>query len=73
MPVVGLVFATYALAAVLVRPAIGRIGDRYGRRVIVGGGAALTAVAVLGHLAVESLPLLVVLRALAGAGQAAVA
>ncbi len=69
---VGLVFAVHALAAVLVRPVIGRIGDTLGRRVLIGGGGALTALALLAHLAVDTLALLLVLRALAGAGQAAV-
>ena len=69
---VGLVFAVHALAAVAVRPAVGRIGDRLGRRPLVLLGAAVTALALLGHLAVEGLALLLVLRALAGIGQAAV-
>ncbi len=69
---VGVVFAVHALAAVVVRPAIGRIGDRLGRRPLVLLGAAVTAAALVGHLAVEGLALLLVLRALAGIGQAAV-
>ncbi len=69
---VGVVFAVHALAAVLVRPVVGRIGDRFGRRPLVVLGAAVTTVAMLGHLAVGDLALLLVLRALAGAGQAAV-
>ena len=69
---VGLVFAVHALAAVLIRPAVGRVGDRYGRRPLVVVGGAVTAVALLGHLAVTSLAGLLVLRALAGVGQAAV-
>lgn len=69
---VGVVFAVHALAAVLVRPLIGRVGDALGRRVLIGGGGALTALALFAHLAVDTLALLLVLRALAGAGQAAV-
>lgn len=69
---VGVVFAVHALAAVLVRPVVGRVGDAFGRRVLIGGGGVLTAVALLGHLAVDSFGLLLALRALAGAGQAAV-
>ena len=69
---VGLVFAVYALAAVVVRPLIGHLGDRSGRRVLVLGGAVLTAVALIGHLAATSLAVIVLVRILAGAGQAAV-
>lgn len=69
---VGVVFGVHALAAVLVRPAVGRIGDRIGRRPLVLLGGVVTAAAMLGHLAIRSLALLLVLRALAGVGQAAV-
>jgi MFS family permease len=70
--VVGFVFAAYAMAAVAVRPLIGRVGDRSGRRLLIQVGAVLTAVALLGHLAADTVPLLVAMRLLAGAGQAAV-
>lgn len=69
---VGAVFAVHALAAVLVRPVVGRIGDQFGRRALIVGGGALTAVAMVGHLAVGSFAVLLALRALAGVGQAAV-
>jgi MFS family permease len=69
---VGAVFAVHAVAAVLVRPLVGRLGDQLGRRALIAGGAALTAVAMVGHLAVGSFALLLALRALAGIGQAAV-
>lgn len=69
---VGVVFAVHALAAVLVRPIVGRVGDAVGRRVLIGGGGVLTGLALLAHLAVDSFGLLLALRALAGAGQAAV-
>ena len=69
---VGAVFGVHALAAVLVRPLVGTLGDRYGRRLLIAGGGAITAVAMLGHLAVGTLSGLLLLRALAGVGQAAV-
>lgn len=69
---VGTVFAVHALAAVAARPLLGAVGDRHGRRPLVVVGGAVTAVALLGHLLVDTLALLLVLRALAGAGQAAV-
>jgi len=70
--VVGFVFAAYAMAAVAVRPLIGRVGDRSGRRLLIQVGAVLTGVALLGHLAADTVTMLVLMRLLAGAGQAAV-
>jgi MFS family permease len=69
---VGTVFAVHALAAVLVRPLLGGLGDRVGRRPLLIAGGVVTAVALVGHLLVGSLPVLLALRALAGTGQAAV-
>lgn len=69
---VGTVFAVHALAAVLIRPLLGSIGDRFGRRPLVVAGGLVTAVALAGQMLVASLPALLLLRALAGMGQAAV-
>ena len=70
--VVGLVFGAYAVSAVLVRPLIGRIGDVHGRRWLVLGGSLVTAIGLFGHLLADSVTILVMMRLLAGAGQAAV-
>lgn len=70
--VVGLVFGANALAAVLARPLIGRIGDRHSRRVLLVGGSVLTAVGLLAHLVADTVTLLVLARLVTGAGQAAV-
>jgi MFS family permease len=70
--VVGLVFGANALAAVLVRPMIGRIGDRHSRRVLLVGGSVLTAVGMLAHVVADTVTLLVIARLITGAGQAAV-
>lgn len=69
---VGFVFASYAFAAVAVRPLIGRAGDRSGRRLLIQIGATITAVALLGHLVADTVSLLVAMRLFAGVGQAAV-
>lgn len=69
---VGFVFAAYAMAAVAVRPLIGRVGDRSGRRLLIQAGAVLTGTALLGHLVADTVTVLVLMRLLAGAGQAAV-
>jgi MFS family permease len=70
--VVGLVFGANALAAVLARPLIGRIGDRHSRRVLLVGGSVLTAVGLLGHVVADTVAILVLARLVTGAGQAAV-
>lgn len=70
--VVGLVFGANALAAVLVRPMIGRIGDRHSRWVLLVGGSVLTAVGLLAHVGAGTVTLLVLARLVTGAGQAAV-
>ena len=44
---VGLVVGAFAVSAAVVRPWAGRIGDRYGRRVLLSGGALLVGVATL--------------------------
>ena len=70
--VVGLVFGANALAAVLVRPLVGRIGDRRSRRLLLVGGSILTAVGLLGHVVADTVLVLVIMRLITGAGQAAV-
>lgn len=68
---VGLTLAVFAGAAIAIRPAIGWAGDRFGRRRLMMAGAVLAAVA--GGLCglAPSLPVLLVLRALTGVGEAA--
>lgn len=69
---VGVVFGTYAAAAVLARPLVGWLGDRRSRRLLVLGGAVVVALGLLGHLLVDSVPEVLAVRAVAGAGSAAV-
>lgn len=68
---VGLTLAVFAIAAIAVRPLIGWIGDRHGRRVLMMSGAIVAGIA--GALAgfVGSLPALLVIRGLTGVGEAA--
>ena len=70
--VVGLVFGANALAAVLARPMIGRIGDRHSRRALLVGGSVLTAIGLVAHVWADTVTLLVLARLVTGAGQAAV-
>ncbi len=67
---VGLAIGAFALAAVVLRPFAGRLGDRRGRRILIVGGAGIVAVSTAGYLAADSLPLLIGLRILSGAGEA---
>lgn len=67
---VGLVVGAFAVSAALVRPLVGRLGDRVGRRAIAVAGAALAAasIAVLGL--VEAVWFLVLARLVTGLGEA---
>jgi MFS family permease len=68
----GLVFAAYAVAAVLCRPLIGRFGDRRGRRPLIAWGGSLCALALAGHVLAGDIPSLLAARLLFGLGHAAV-
>lgn len=67
---VGITIGTFSLAAVLLRPFTGRLGDTRGRRVLIVVGAALVALSLFGYIISTSLLLLNVLRLLSGAGEA---
>lgn len=69
---VGLVVGSFAVSAAVVRPWAGRFGDRYGRRVLLSGGALLVGVTTLAYTQVDSVPAFVVLRLITGLGEAAV-
>ncbi len=68
---VGLTIGSFALAAVCMRPWIGRLGDAYGRKVLIIAGATIVAVAVASYTATNELIPLLVMRLLSGAGEAA--
>jgi MFS family permease len=67
---VGLAIASFAGVAIAVRPLIGRLIARYGRRAVMIGGALLAAASGSLYGFVDSLPALLVLRGLTGAGEA---
>ncbi len=69
---IGLNIAAFSIAAVAIRPWLGRWSDRYGlRRIMIGGALAASSAAALVPLA-GNLWFLMPLRALAGAGEGAV-
>jgi len=68
---IGIAVGALFVGAVLLRPYVGRLGDRTGRRLLIVFGAAIVAVSVFLYGAVESLPFLVGARVLTGLGEAA--
>jgi len=68
---VGLAVGAFAVSAALLRPAVGHLGDRRGRRVLVLGGGAIAGVSVFGYAIANTLAVLVVMRLLTGVGEAA--
>ena len=67
---VGLVIGAFSLSAFFLRPFAGRLADRRGRRILMVSGAALFSLSVVGYLIATSVPALVALRLLTGAGDA---
>ncbi len=67
---VGIAIGAFAIAALAMRPVVGWASDRYGRRPLLIGGGLLTVAALALHLAVTSLPVFVLVRALFGIAEA---
>jgi MFS family permease len=67
---VGVTVGAFSLAAVLIRPLAGRWSDERGRRFLILLGGALVGVAVATYVVAESLPVLIAMRLLTGAGEA---
>lgn len=67
---VGLAIGAFAFSAVLIRPLVGPLGDRKGRRLLIVLGAGIVAISVAGYVFAESLWVLLALRLLSGAGEA---
>jgi MFS family permease len=67
---VGLVVGTFSVSAFFLRPWVGGLGDRWGRRPLMLVGACLFAVSVLAYPLAGSPVMLAALRLLTGAGEA---
>ncbi|MGH2748654.1 MAG: MFS transporter [Actinomycetota bacterium] len=67
---VGLTIGSFALAAVVLRPMVGRLGDVRGRRLLIVAGGTLVGVSVLAYIPANALGPLLLLRLLSGAGEA---
>ena len=68
---VGLNAAAFAVAAIFARPLLGRIADRFGRRIIMIGGALTAAAGGFGISQIDTLELLLLFRTFTGIGEAA--
>jgi MFS family permease len=68
---VGIAVGAFAVGAVVLRPYAGRLGDRYGRRILVIAGALVVAVSSALYPLASNLGILVAVRVLGGLGEAA--
>ena len=68
---VGLAVGAFAVSAALVRPAVGRLGDRVGRRPLAVVGALVAGLSIVAYGLVSSIVFLVALRLVTGLGEAA--
>jgi MFS family permease len=66
----GLSIGSFSIASLLLRPVVGWSADRFGRRPLLIGGALLTVVGMLLHVAAGDLLLFTLARCTLGAGEA---
>ncbi len=69
---IGLTIAVFAGAAIVARPFLGKIADRYGRRVLLVGGATVAGLAGIVTSQVTEFWQLLISRSVMGIGEAAV-
>lgn len=68
---IGVAVGAFAVGAVVLRPYAGRLGDRFGRRILVICGATVVGISALLYLGASNLGLLVGARIVGGLGEAA--
>lgn len=66
---VGIAIASFSVASLVLRPIVGWLTDRFGRRPLLVGGSVLTVAALVLHLVANDLPLFIVARSMLGAGE----
>jgi MFS family permease len=67
---VGVVVGAFGVSAAVVRPLVGSLGDRYGRRVLFVVGSLVSGLSILGYPVLAAIPVLVGLRMATGLGEA---
>jgi len=67
---VGMAVGAFSFSAFFLRPYVGRIGDRRGRRVLMVYGAAIVMASVLALIPADSLFLVILFRLVMGVGEA---
>ncbi len=67
---VGLAVGSFGVAAAMVRPVAGSIGDRRGRRTLIMGGAIIAGLATAALTLADSIPMVIAIRMVAGLGEA---
>lgn len=68
---VGIVIGSFAIGLLIFRPWLGRLADRRDRKIVLLIGLAAVAIAPLGYLMTQSIPLLIAIRAFHGLSIAA--
>lgn len=68
---VGIALGSFSVSAIVLRPWLGSIGDRHGRRILIVMGGVLVGAGTAAHVLATSMALLVAARLVIGAGQAA--
>ncbi|MEM7141102.1 MAG: MFS transporter [Actinomycetota bacterium] len=69
---VGIAVSSFGIAAAAIRPFIGPLGDRLGRRTLVICGTLIAGAATAATALATSIPAVIVIRAITGIGEAAV-
>lgn len=67
---IGVAMGSFSVASLVLRPFIGKVGDRRGRRLIIIGGAVVAGLSILLYLTATSLVLVTAFRICNGVGQA---
>ena len=69
---IGLTFSVFAITQTIFGPIVGRISDRFGRKIFIVGGLLIYFVAAIGYLTAESFVQVFIFRAISGIGTACI-